>query len=426
MANGKPTVRVTQPASQDNVSRQIQKGYDYTESVLTDIAKVTTDNEVVQARMGHENLNQTLESFYNHLPVVRYWGLKIVLIELGGHEFRFDKMVMYWKGKQIVKTNLRFRTVSGKFHEYIVYDIISQEFKRIDPINFNSNYIPLFDCYLDKELFPLISFWKYDFTHVDLSKVESINCFAWVCAVDVSRHYLYTTLINFVQGCTIDMRYLPSQFLVDLKYDSGKAYIRMNANEIKNARNLSLRQAERTWPFNVKGNYNSIYTSDYDSGVEFDGENNLLYRSKTNVPVGEIGYGYVLSPECLELNGQTVSTITYKDLYYFVKTNGLIGASNNYGLFYVNGNKMRIPDFRNKFIRAKAHDRTVGSYQADSFKSHRHGTSIHIYDRDADNNTNWEYEMTRGYVRTGTLNTHYSGGYETRPKNIALLAYIKH
>lgn len=101
------------------------------------------------------------------------------------------------------------------------------------------------------------------------------------------------------------------------------------------------------------------------------------------------------------------------------------------GSSYGNGdgfNTFNLPDVRGEFIRAwddgRGVDvsRTLGSYQSDEIKSHVHSVTAQAYS-----------DAGSGYLvggpnngNDGTVSTTSTGGTETRPRNIALLACIKY
>jgi hypothetical protein len=143
--------------------------------------------------------------------------------------------------------------------------------------------------------------------------------------------------------------------------------------------------------------------------------------STSGNPVGTIIYHSISTAPTgyLKANGSSLSTTTYATLFAVIGyTYGGSGASFN------------LPDLRGQFIRSWADDgttydagRTLGSTQADDFKSHLHTVS------------GYPQLVTSGgfpIVGTGvfgpfiTANTSSSGGTETRPRNMALLACIKY
>lgn len=136
-----------------------------------------------------------------------------------------------------------------------------------------------------------------------------------------------------------------------------------------------------------------------------------------SVPAGAVQYFAMSSAPTgyLKANGALLSTTTYAALFAAIGyTFGGSGASFN------------VPDLRGEFVRgwddSRGVDtsRTFGSAQADDLKSHTH-TYI------ASNSNNIDKGGGGGQANTGTYtgNTGGTGGTETRPRNIALLACIK-
>jgi microcystin-dependent protein len=119
----------------------------------------------------------------------------------------------------------------------------------------------------------------------------------------------------------------------------------------------------------------------------------------------------------LECNGQTVSRTVYSLLFAIIGTT--YGAGDGSTTF-------KVPDLRGEFIRGWDHgrgvdaSRAIGTAQADELRSHRH--AITLQDSGA-----WstipEHSDGKGGVSTGY--TEYTGGSETRPRNIALMYIIK-
>ena len=117
----------------------------------------------------------------------------------------------------------------------------------------------------------------------------------------------------------------------------------------------------------------------------------------------------------LKANGATVSRTTYAGLFAAIGTT--FGAGNGSTTF-------NLPDMRGEFIRGWSDGRGVdsgrgfASWQADEFKAHSHVVpSI---------NFGTARGVTVGSAGLGnTENSSISGGAETRPRNLALLACIK-
>ena len=87
-----------------------------------------------------------------------------------------------------------------------------------------------------------------------------------------------------------------------------------------------------------------------------------------------------------------------------------------------------VPDLRGEFIRGWDHSRNVdtgrsfGSWQSDEIKSHNHSSGMYG-PRPADGTVN-VFPTTDPWGPA--INTGYTGGNETRPRNIALLPCIKY
>lgn len=134
----------------------------------------------------------------------------------------------------------------------------------------------------------------------------------------------------------------------------------------------------------------------------------------------------------LKADGTSLSTTAYADLF------SVIGYT-----FGGSGGSFLLPDLRGEFLRGWADGRGVdsgrvfGSYQADAFKSHSHAvpsvdiinpTLAFIYnDGSGDSIASADNANANvGQVRLDRYYTANTGGTETRPRNIALLACIKH
>jgi len=137
------------------------------------------------------------------------------------------------------------------------------------------------------------------------------------------------------------------------------------------------------------------------------------------VPAGSVIHVLMSTPPTgyLKANGAAVSRTTYAALFAAIGTS--FGIGNGTTTF-------NLPDLRGEFIRSWDDGRGVdagrgiGMAQADELKSHTHGLSMGYTDLDS------------GYVgggrapQYGTQQTVATGGTETRPRNIALLACVKY
>jgi len=121
-------------------------------------------------------------------------------------------------------------------------------------------------------------------------------------------------------------------------------------------------------------------------------------------------------------NGQTVSRATYADL--FAAVGELWGAGDGVSTF-------KVPDLRGEFVRGADLGRGVdagralGSGQGDGFKSHNHGIDGGVLVRNMYPSTvAWSIQSTPGTVEMNGGEIGYTGGSETRPRNIAMLPCI--
>lgn len=132
----------------------------------------------------------------------------------------------------------------------------------------------------------------------------------------------------------------------------------------------------------------------------------IIYRTSNTVPVGY-----------LKANGALISRVTYSDLFSVIGTT--FGAGDGSTTF-------NLPDLRGEFIRAWDDGRGVdtgralGSWQADEFKSHNHTFGGSSQQGAGGSGFTWLGTWV------GTTYTSSTGGTETRPRNIALMAVIKY
>lgn len=143
------------------------------------------------------------------------------------------------------------------------------------------------------------------------------------------------------------------------------------------------------------------------------------FVSQSGVPTGAVEAFAMSSAPAgwLKCDGTAVSRTTYAALFAVVGT--AFGAGNGSTTF-------NLPDLRGEFIRGfddgKGTDsgRTFGSAQADELKQHRH--TINTVTVAAGSTA----VAAIGTTTTGGNLTGWTGGTETRPRNIALLYCIKH
>jgi len=124
----------------------------------------------------------------------------------------------------------------------------------------------------------------------------------------------------------------------------------------------------------------------------------------------------------LECNGAAISRVAYADLFSILGT--MYGSGDGSTTF-------NLPDLRGEFIRGFDNGRGVdngralGSWQGDLFRSHNHiSYNQLVYDTAnptiniGTSDVNFRYGVAGG--------TSYTGGSETRPRNIALMYCIKY
>ena len=123
----------------------------------------------------------------------------------------------------------------------------------------------------------------------------------------------------------------------------------------------------------------------------------------------------------LKANGAAVSRTTYAALFAVIGT--AFGSGDGVSTF-------NLPDLRGQFIRGWDDGRGVdsgrvfGSAQADSFKSHAHDL-IKIGTGSGGSLTSWAFTTSGNVYSEANTPSSLSGGAETCPRNIALLACIK-
>lgn len=145
----------------------------------------------------------------------------------------------------------------------------------------------------------------------------------------------------------------------------------------------------------------------------------LLTNIPDSVKIGTVVYTAANTPDTgyLECNGAAVSRATYSALFTRIGTT--FGAGDGTTTF-------NIPEIRGEFIRTWDNGRgvdsgrTFGSFQADEFKSHNH-SSTQVSVQTGDSNGG----IGARFVSNQPTTTGSSGGAETRPRNVALLAQIK-
>ena len=148
-----------------------------------------------------------------------------------------------------------------------------------------------------------------------------------------------------------------------------------------------------------------VYSKDSSNAAGQPGD--IKFTARSTAPTG-----------WLKANGAAISRTAYADLFAAIGTR--FGAGDGFNTF-------NLPDLRGEFIRGWDDGRGVdpyrqfGSWQADELKSHTHSISLRV---DKEYNSGYSELWRDGSGSTRTTNA--TGGSETRPRNIALLACIKY
>lgn len=136
----------------------------------------------------------------------------------------------------------------------------------------------------------------------------------------------------------------------------------------------------------------------------------LAYFARNTAPSGWV-----------KANGAELNRATYATLYSAIGTT--FGSGNGATTF-------NVPDMRGEFLRgwddARGIDagRAFGSAQADELRAHTHGVPVRSWSRNHDGGATSRFDPN--VTGTDTVTTKSTGGSETRPRNIAMLACIKY
>ena len=172
----------------------------------------------------------------------------------------------------------------------------------------------------------------------------------------------------------------------------------------------------------------------------------VIYTGTAFMLVSNTSHGFYPTGQCIfvpataapngfiKMNGALLSRTTYAALYSYALASGNMAANDGAweaGQFSPGdgATTFRIPDGRAEFFRgwddARGIDtaRTIGSAQTDLFKSHNHVQSPNPASTSSPGAVGFLQGASVSASLTYTLNT---GGTETRPRNIALLACIKY
>ena len=162
-----------------------------------------------------------------------------------------------------------------------------------------------------------------------------------------------------------------------------------------------------------QGTANQVLTSD---GTD------ISWAAVAGVPAGAVIYHAANSAPTgfLKANGAAISRSTYSDLFSAISTT--FGTGDGSSTF-------NVPDLRGEFMRGWDDSRGIdsgrsfGSAQADELKAH-----THLY-RDpisGSTHTGAGGGTSKAFPTANSGTTSSTGGDETRPRNIALLACIKY
>jgi hypothetical protein len=142
-------------------------------------------------------------------------------------------------------------------------------------------------------------------------------------------------------------------------------------------------------------------------------------------PAGQVAFYATANAPAgwLVANGAAVSRTQYARLFAAIGT--MYGAGDGSSTF-------NLPDLRGEFVRGADQgrgvdpNRAVGSKQADDFKSHQHGGTIR-YTGPVNHTLNGGFAtITTGHSYDGGNASGFTGGTETRPRNVALLPCISY
>lgn len=142
----------------------------------------------------------------------------------------------------------------------------------------------------------------------------------------------------------------------------------------------------------------------------------------TGVPTGAVVFlSYNSVPTgFLKANGAAVSRTTYSALFAAIGT--IYGSGDGSSTF-------NLPDIRGEFVRGwddgRGVDagRAIGTAQADDFEAHTHGVAEGIVSGGSGSTYTSGDDLTNSVAGYSTSQS--TGGAETRPRNISLLALIK-
>lgn len=167
-----------------------------------------------------------------------------------------------------------------------------------------------------------------------------------------------------------------------------------------------------------------------DNSTRIATTNYVIQRVNQSVAVGSIHFFPSISTPngYLKLEGQLVSRTTYAELWTFAQNSNNILSDAGWikGAFSLgNGTtNFRLPDYRGQFLRVYDPTQTIDidrnniwEEQGDEFKSHTHTAAL------VGESAGGTFAGGNG-GNDGTGTTNPTGGTETRPKNLAIVACI--
>ena len=229
-----------------------------------------------------------------------------------------------------------------------------------------------------------------------------------------------------------DLQTILNAFGTAAKFDAGTALLELPTNSQLNNRlnttgNLGsaalLDTGTGAGELPTNGDLGSAAQLDTGTGtgeLPTNGDLDTRFGEGSNVMVGAVvGFAMTSAPNgWIKANGAAISRTTYAQL--FAKIGTTFGSGDGSTTF-------NVPDLRGEFIRMWDDGRGIdtgrvfGSFQADEFKSHTHDIN-HYLESD---NTGSNISGANG-TADQTWVTEATGGTETRPRNIALAAFIKY
>ncbi|MED0671751.1 phage tail protein [Aneurinibacillus aneurinilyticus] len=148
-------------------------------------------------------------------------------------------------------------------------------------------------------------------------------------------------------------------------------------------------------------------------------------KGGSSVPAGAVMHFATKNPPkgWLKANGEAISRTQYADLFTVIGTT--FGNGDGSTTF-------NLPDLRGEFIRGFDDERGVdkerifGSWQEDELKSHNHNLAYRLRSGEQGPLNQWVAESFNGSGYYDKNKITQTGGYETRPRNVSLLACIKY